>query len=430
MQNRVRVQQIDGNFDIAWIGFRKMAVQKFGLRIDQNDPCGGIVKLSGDRPPKIARNTGDDNGLIFKIQFGFSQSRPIVYRQFTVRGKMQLTLFINTEHKPGDALDQRFAEHIEQVKIARQAGFDGIAVGNHLSFGSTAWFPPIETLIGLAGEARGMSLATCMLVLPLFHPLHVAQQAALLDIVSGGKAILGVAPGWTADEFRVMQLDHGRRFSRYAESVELIQRLWTEQRVDYSGKHFQADELALSLKPLQQPRPPMWYGGSVTASVARAARLADTALGDSWVASSHLVGSVITEQAAVFCDTLAGLGKPMPAEFPLLRNVVVGLDRATALRDAGPFIAASYQVFGKWGLFTDVVGSGKPQLDLDELIDGRVILGSPEECADELVRLAQATGFTRLVARVHWLGMDQRQVLRTIELLAGHVLPLIEKELA
>jgi alkanesulfonate monooxygenase SsuD/methylene tetrahydromethanopterin reductase-like flavin-dependent oxidoreductase (luciferase family) len=139
---------------------------------------------------------------------------------------------------------------------------------------------------------------------------------------------------------------------------------------------------------------------------------------------------VITEQAAVFRDTLAELGKPMPREFPLLRNIVVAPDRETALREAGPFIAASYRVFGKWGLFTDVVGSGKEQLDMEELIDGRVILGSPEDCAEELVRLAQATGFTRLVARVHWLGMDQRQVLRTIELLAGSVLPLIEKELA
>jgi len=343
---------------------------------------------------------------------------------------MKLTLFINPEHPPGAGLPARFAEHIEQVAVARRAGYDGVAVGNHLSYGSTAWFPPIETLMRLAAEADGMSLATCMLVLPLYHPLHVAEQAALLDVVSGGRMILGVAPGWQEDEFRIMGLEHRRRLGRYIEGVELIQRLWIDETVDFAGRHFQADGLSLALKPVQSPRPPMWYGGSVSKAVARAARLADTALGDSWVASSHLTEAVIVEQAAVFRAALAERGKPMPAEFPLLRNIVVAPDRKTALRDAGPFLEASYRVFGQWGLFSKVVGSGKEQLGLEELIAGRVILGSPEECAEELVRLARATGFSRLIARVQWLGMDQRLVLRTIELLASRVLPLVERELA
>jgi alkanesulfonate monooxygenase SsuD/methylene tetrahydromethanopterin reductase-like flavin-dependent oxidoreductase (luciferase family) len=167
----------------------------------------------------------------------------------------------------------------------------------------------------------------------------------------------------------------------------------------------------------------------VSAAVARAARLAEPALGDSWVASSHLTEAVIVEQVAVFRAALAEHGKPMPAEFPLLRNIVVAPDRRAALREVGPFLEASYRVFGQWGLFSKVVGSGKEQLGLEELLAGRVILGSPEECAEELVRLARATGFGRLIARVQWLGMDQRLVLRTIELLANEVLPLVECEL-
>ncbi|MDD9916006.1 MAG: hypothetical protein OXT01_15245, partial [Rhodospirillaceae bacterium] len=139
---------------------------------------------------------------------------------------------------------------------------------------------------------------------------------------------------------------------------------------------------------------------------------------------------VIVSQATVFRDTLAEYGKPMPAEFPLLRNIVVAPDKATALKEAGPFLEASYRVLGQWGLFTQVVGSDKAQLELEELLAGRVIIGSPEECAEEIVRLARATDFTRLVARVQWLGMDQRIVLRTVEMLADKVLPLVERELA
>ena len=103
---------------------------------------------------------------------------------------------------------------------------------------------------------------------------------------------------------------------------------------------------------------------------------------------------------------------------------------ATALKEAGPFLEASYQVLGQWGLFTQVVGSDKAQLEFEELLAGRVIIGSPEECAEEIVRLAHATDFTRFIARVQWLGMDQRIVLRTVEMLADKVMPLVERELS
>ena len=142
---------------------------------------------------------------------------------------MKLTLFINAEHKEGDDLTRRFAEHTEQVRVARDVGFDGVAVGMHLSYGSSAWFPPLELLTSLAPVAGGMSLATSMLILPLFHPLHVAQQAPYLGIISGGRLILGVAPGWTEDEFRVMDLNYKTRISRYVESLTLIQRLFKDE---------------------------------------------------------------------------------------------------------------------------------------------------------------------------------------------------------
>jgi alkanesulfonate monooxygenase SsuD/methylene tetrahydromethanopterin reductase-like flavin-dependent oxidoreductase (luciferase family) len=77
-------------------------------------------------------------------------------------------------------------------------------------------------LMRLAAEADGMSLGTCMLILPLYDPLHVAEQGALLDAASSGRAILGLAPGWQKDEFQVMGLDHDRRIGRYLEAVDLI----------------------------------------------------------------------------------------------------------------------------------------------------------------------------------------------------------------
>jgi len=343
---------------------------------------------------------------------------------------MQLTLFIGAEHRPTDSMQQRLAEHIEQVRLARALGFDSVVIGNHFSYGSTAWFPPIETLMRLSADADGMSLGTCMLVLPLFHPVQVAEQFALLDAASGGRAIIGVSPGWQQEEFAIVGLDYARRIGRFSEAVDLIRRLYTEDQVTFEGKHFRVSKAALALKPMQKPRPRMWLGGSVEAAVKRVASIAETELGDTWVASSHLKTDVIVQQASVFKAALTALGKPLPKDFPVLRNIVVAPDRATAIREVGPAIAESYNIFGNWGLFTDVIGDTKSHPEFDDLVNGRFIIGSPDEVAEEIATMMKATGGTRLICRSQWVGMEQKHVMRTIELLGTAVAPLVRKALA
>jgi alkanesulfonate monooxygenase SsuD/methylene tetrahydromethanopterin reductase-like flavin-dependent oxidoreductase (luciferase family) len=343
---------------------------------------------------------------------------------------MKLSLFIGAEHRPTDSMAQRLSEHIEQVRLARQLGFDGVSIGNHLSYGSTAWFPPFETLMRLAAEADGMSLGTCMLILPLYDPLHVAEQGALLDAASSGRAILGLAPGWQKDEFQVMGLDYDRRIGRYVEGVDLIKRLYTEEDVTFEGKHFRASKVTLAMRPTRKPRPPLWLGGSVENAVRRVAKIAEPSLGDTWVASSHLKNNVITEQATIFKAALAEQGKPAPKDFPVLRNIVVAPDRETAIRDVGPAIAESYRIFGNWGLFTGVVGDANTHPEFEDLIANRFIIGSPEECAAQIIDLMLATGCNRLVTRIQWVGMEHRYVMRTIELLGDKVEPLVDKALA
>src|SRR5262249_19203050 len=108
---------------------------------------------------------------------------------------MKLSLFIGAEHRPTESMAQRLSEHVEQVRLARQLGFDGVSIETLCFSGPPAFSPPFETLMRLTAEADGMSLGTCMLILPLYDPFHVAEQVALLDAASGGRAILGVAPG-------------------------------------------------------------------------------------------------------------------------------------------------------------------------------------------------------------------------------------------
>lgn len=188
---------------------------------------------------------------------------------------MKFTLLIGAEHCPTDSMVTRLTEHVEQVRLAREVGFDSIVIGSHLSYGTAAWFPPIETLMRLSAAADGMSLGTCMLVLPLYHPVEVAEQFALLDAACGGRAVMGVSPGWTQSEFDLVGLDFSKRIGRFTEAVSLIKRLYTENEVTFEGKHFRVNNATLALKPTQKPRPPMWLGGSVEAAVKRVASIAE-----------------------------------------------------------------------------------------------------------------------------------------------------------
>jgi hypothetical protein len=151
---------------------------------------------------------------------------------------------------------------------------------------------------------------------------------------------------------------------------------------------------------------------------------------DIWVASSHLKNHVIAEPATVFKAALAEQGKPAPADFPVLRNIVVGPDRGTVIRDVGAAIAESYRIFGNWGLFNGVVGDAKIHPEFEDLIADRFIIGSPEQCAVQITDLMRSTGCNRLVARIQWVGMEHTYVMRTIELLGNEVAPLVREALA
>ena len=157
--------------------------------------------------------------------------------------------------------------------------------------------------------------------------------------------------------------------------------------------------------------------------VQRIGGLAEPQHGDSWVASRHIVGDKIAKQAGIFKATLSGRGLEPPAEFPVLRNIVVAESREAALRDAAPALLQSYRAMGQSGLFTQIVGEASDDIDLDRIIKGRVILGSPSEVAAELQRLRDAIGYNRLITRVQWMGLEQQTVLRSLELIAREVAP-------
>jgi alkanesulfonate monooxygenase SsuD/methylene tetrahydromethanopterin reductase-like flavin-dependent oxidoreductase (luciferase family) len=270
----------------------------------------------------------------------------------------------------------------------------------------------------VAAEAEGMTLGTGIVLLPLFQPLDVAEQVATLDVITGGRMILGVGLGYRDEENAAFGIDPRTRVGRLTEGVEVIERLWMGEPVTYEGRHFQLRDVRLSLRPVQRPRPRIWLAANTDAGVKRAARL-----GDAWLMNPHSTLASLERQLALFHDTRRALGKPRAADVPLLKECVVADDARTALAEARPFLEAKYRAYQRWQQDKALPEGETFDLGFDELARDRFIVGDPARAVDEIQRYRERLGITELSFRVQWPGMPQATVLRTIRLLGEKVLP-------
>ena len=188
---------------------------------------------------------------------------------------MKLGIYLNGQHPAGDDPARRFAETVEQARLIRRLGFDSIWGGEHHVTPGFHYFPLLPMLQRLASEVEGMWVGTNLVLLPLHNPVELAEVGAFLDVITGGRFMLGVGLGYRTEEFAVFKVPMAERVSRLTEGVEIIRRLWTEERVTHHGRHWQLDDISIHPRPLQPPRPPILVGSQVPAGIARAARIAD-----------------------------------------------------------------------------------------------------------------------------------------------------------
>ena len=332
---------------------------------------------------------------------------------------MKIGLALNTEYATGDDPSRRVAEHLEQVRAARDAGFDLIGVVHHYSRGPSYWFPPLLMAAAVAAEAGPLRVASTVFLLPLAHPVEVAEQVAMLDALTRGRFIFGVGLGWRKEEFEALEIDMAHRAGRLEEALALMERLWRGESVTFEGRHFHLNGVSLTLRPAR--RPPIWVAGnSAENAIRRAARV-----GDAWIISSHPSLEMIDRHLPVYRAELERLGKPWPEELPVLRNFYISTDLETALSEARDYFEESYKVFCEWGLFEDVLKVGKRHLSGGELLGGRLIIGGPEECLEQIEAYRQRIPGMLPILRMQWMGMPHAKVMAAIERVGSQILPAL-----
>ena len=213
------------------------------------------------------------------------------------------------------ARDPAVRERIRDVAVAAdRLGYDVAWSAEHLIFPAAIRTPypyggrapfdvtdPVldvaSTLAYVAALTTRVRLGTSVIVLPYHHPIALAKALATVDVLSNGRLLLGVAGGWLREEFELLGVPFGQRGARTDEYLDLIKRLWTDERVSFRGRFFSLDDAAFFPKPVQRPHPPIWVGGDSPPALRRVARV-----GDGWLAVprdlDHLAAGIDTIRRA------------------------------------------------------------------------------------------------------------------------------------
>jgi probable F420-dependent oxidoreductase len=161
---------------------------------------------------------------------------------------------------------------VDQEAHTKQVG------GSHPGGSESQYLEPITFLSFLAGKTS-MKLGTGVLIVPYRNPVVAAKSLATVDVVSGGRLIVGVGAGWMREEFEALRTPpYSERGPVTDEYLSLYMALWTQDNPAFEGQHYSVSELGFWPKPLQKPHPPIWVGGNSRAAMVRAARL-----GDAWM---------------------------------------------------------------------------------------------------------------------------------------------------
>src|SRR2546422_4340140 len=213
---------------------------------------------------------------------------------------MNFGLYSSIANPPrGEHLERCIDEVIAEPQLAEARRFDSCFFGEHHQDHDGFLPSPLIVATAVAARTRDLRVGTSVILLPLHHPVHVAEDVITLDLVSKGRVILGVGIGYQPADFRAFAVPMEHRTALFEESVEILRLCWAGEPFSFRGKHYTLDDVQIRPQPYQAPGPPLWFGASVPAAARRAGRLADGFVG---------TPSTSLENATELADIYQGCG--------------------------------------------------------------------------------------------------------------------------
>jgi probable F420-dependent oxidoreductase len=284
-----------------------------------------------------------------------------------------------------------YARHAEEL------GFESLWAWDHILLGVEPSFPILDsiTMLGaIAARTSRIKLGTGILVLPLRNPVVAAKALGSLDVISGGRLILGVAAGWYAREFDAVGVPFKQRGRHFERNLDVLVRLWTQERVTLRVDELNLREAVMVPRPVQSPRPPILIGGYVDAVLRRVATSSD-----GWLTYFYTPESFSRNWEKVKAFAREAGRDPATLTATNQLAVYVGRSRAETAADMRQWLSTEWDT-AAWS----------------ESTIEHAVHGSPAECVEQL-RAHVATGVDRLILIPYRYQPEQ------VERIAREILP-------
>lgn len=323
---------------------------------------------------------------------------------------MKFGIFLATQWPEEASLDREIGNLVAQVRAVKDNGFSSVWIGQHILTRPLQMVQTIPLMARLAADGKGMTFGSCITLLGMMNPVIVAEEAASLDWITGGKYVLGVGIGYRKEEFEALNVPFEERVGRFEEAIPLIRRLWSEEWVTHKGKYFTVDNLGASIRPVKDGAMPLWIGAQVPRAVRRAARM-----GDIWFPAPTPDFDVLAKYFKIYREARTEAGLPMPEGQPIIRECYVGATREAALRTARGPLLAKYESYASWGETGSTSSDTSLADGFDDFMANRFIVADEAEAADEFARYGEVFGVEHMILRIQWPGLPQSDVIDCIE---------------
>jgi probable F420-dependent oxidoreductase len=307
-------------------------------------------------------------------------------------------------------------EMVVEAQQAEKYGFDSFFVTEHHQEPSGYLPSPLPLLAALAARTSTIRLGTGIAVLPLYHPVRMAEDCAVIDIISKGRLILGVGMGYQDVDFAAYGLRVSERVSLFEEGVEIIKRAWTEEKLYFVGKRYTLTNISVTPKPVQKPRPPLWVAAVGDEAMKRAGRVGDALLADSFQLPARLKPRV-----DLYRQTAASRGNR--AQVVLFREGFVARTRDEAVREYEAALLSTHRYYWRHGSYYQDIKK-EEDLDLKRIGLDRLILGSPKDCGERVRAWNVEIGADYFLIRFkHPAGPPHAKVMEALKLFGEQVIP-------
>jgi alkanesulfonate monooxygenase SsuD/methylene tetrahydromethanopterin reductase-like flavin-dependent oxidoreductase (luciferase family) len=322
--------------------------------------------------------------------------------------------------KQSQSLGATYADRLKVLELADRTGFYSYHLAEHHNTPLCMAPAPSVFLGSLAQRTTQLRFGPCVYLLPLYHPLRLAEEVCMLDHLSGGRLELGIGRGISPIELAFHGIDAAESRARFQETLDILLLALRQEHVSFNGQFHRLDNVPIEMHPIQQPHPPIWYP---TSGLERVPWVAERGYNTVLIGSSERLRPVINRYWDVF-SAYHSADDARP-KVGVQRTIFLADSEAEAKRLAAPAFRQHYLSLIKlWQEHNMPTAAEAFTGDLDEEIAAdKAYIGTPSTVRDQVARFFERSGSDYLVVRPMFGDLPLNRVLHSVGLFAHEVMP-------